>query len=83
MAAKTVALDSEAYELLRRAKRPGETFSAVVRRKLRPPSRISDLAGSLSDVPAEVWTARAREGEAHRQRDERRRRRLEGGGRGR
>lgn len=79
MVAKTIALDAEAYELLARSKRPGETFSEVVRRTLRPPSEILDLAGSLSDTPAEVWEQVTRERRAHRRRDENRRTRLESG----
>lgn len=82
VAAKTVALDAEAYELLVRAKRPGETFSEVVRRKLRPPSRISDLAGSLSEVPSGVWSEIEQERAAHRRSDSRRRRLLEQAGNG-
>lgn len=82
MVAKTIALDAEAYELLARSKRPGETFSEVVRRTLRPPSEILDLAGSLSDTPAEVWEQVTRERRAHRRRDENRRARLESGVRG-
>lgn len=77
MSAKTVALDAEAYELLLRSKRAGETFSEVVRRKLRPPSRISDLAGSLSDLPPEVWSDITRDRDAHRRSDVQRRKRLE------
>lgn len=81
MAAKTVALDSEAYALLARSKRTGETFSDVVRRELRPPSRISDLAGSLSDLPAREWEEVGRERAALRRRDAVRRKRLERGAR--
>lgn len=80
MAAKTVALDAEAYALLARAKRPGETFSEVVRRTLRPPSRISDLAGSLRELPAGAWSEVNREQRAHRRGDAERQRRLERSG---
>ncbi len=82
MASKTVALDAEAYELLVRSKRAGETFSEVVRRKLRPPSRISDLAGSLKDLAPEVWPEITREREVHRRKDaqrQNRRNRPKGG----
>lgn len=81
MAAKTIALDAEAYELLARSKRPGETFSEVVRRTLRPPSEILDLAGSLSGTPPGVWEQITRERRSHRRRDEKRRSRLESGDR--
>lgn len=80
MTAKTVALDEEAYALLVRSKRAGETFSEVVLRELRPATRISDLAGSLSDVSAREWDAVRRERAAHRRHDSARRERVERGG---
>lgn len=55
MAAKTVALDPEAYALLKQRKRGGESFSDVVRRQFHPPTKLSDLAGTLSNVPNAVW----------------------------
>lgn len=79
MAAKTVALDAEAYALLLRSKRPGETFGDVVRRTLRPPSRVSDLAGSLRDLPPKVWKDIELASAAQRRRDAVRRKRLERG----
>jgi predicted CopG family antitoxin len=78
MSAKTIALDPETYTLLRGAKRPGDSFSDVIRRQLRPPSRISDLAGALKEVPANEWKQIERTRRAARRRDERRRRAGEG-----
>jgi predicted CopG family antitoxin len=48
----TIALDREAYDALRNAKRPGESFSAVVKRLARTRRPLSEFAGSwghLSD----------------------------------
>jgi predicted CopG family antitoxin len=55
MQAKTIALDREAYELLKSKKGKDETFSDVVKRLTRPRRGISDLAGSLSNLPKSVW----------------------------
>lgn len=52
---KNITLDRETYNLLLRAKRPGETLSDVIRRELKPPPRISDLAGLLSDESMKTW----------------------------
>jgi predicted CopG family antitoxin len=80
MAAKTVALDAEAYALLLRSKRAGETFSEVVRRMLRPPSRVSELAGSLRDLPPKEWKDIERARAAQRRRDAVRKKRFDRGG---
>ena len=45
MPARTVALDEEAYDLLRRAKLKDETFSDAVKRLARPRRPLSDLPG--------------------------------------
>jgi hypothetical protein len=41
MATKTITLEIDAYEKLRRAKRPGESFTAVVRRVELPTPEFS------------------------------------------
>ncbi len=53
MASKTVALDNEAYELLRRQKRSEESFSDTVKRLARPRRPITTFAGMWKDVSDE------------------------------
>ena len=53
MSAKTVALDPEAYEMLRRHRRAGETFSKTVKRLSGPRRSILDYAGCWKDLPSE------------------------------
>ncbi len=50
MATKTVALDSEAYDLLKRQKRTEESFSDAVKRLARPRRPISSFGGMWSDM---------------------------------
>jgi predicted nucleic acid-binding protein/predicted CopG family antitoxin len=52
MPSKTVALDSEAYELLKRQRRAGETFSDTVKRLARPRRPITSFGGMWSDLSA-------------------------------
>ena len=51
MTSKTIALDPEAYDLLRRQKVEGESFSDVVRRLSRKRRSFLDFAGAWKDVP--------------------------------
>jgi predicted CopG family antitoxin len=46
---KTVGLDEESYRLLAAAKRPGESFSDVVRRLTSPSGDWRSLVGILGD----------------------------------
>jgi Uncharacterized conserved protein len=50
---KTITISLEAYEALRRLKRPGESFSDVILRLARSQPDLSELAGAWSDVPEE------------------------------
>lgn len=51
MSTKTVALDPEAYELLRKQRRAGETFSETVKRLSGRRRSILDFAGIWKDIP--------------------------------
>lgn len=53
MATKTISLEMDAYERLRRAKREGESFSGVVRRaRFGPPdARGSSILAALDELP--------------------------------
>jgi len=50
MSARTVALDDEAYLLLKRAKRSDESFSDAVKRLARTRRPLSEFAGSWADM---------------------------------
>lgn len=79
MAAKTIALDPEAYQLLRAHKRGGESFSDVVKRELRPRKSISDLVGSLSELPQSAFDDFDEMRRQEKRLDARRARHLAGG----
>ena len=78
MASKTVALDSEAYELLKRQKRTDESFSDAVKRLARPRRPLSSFAGMWRDLSAkerkELEQAYSAVQDADRRRSERIRR---------
>ncbi len=70
---KTIALDREAYELLRRKKRKGESFSETVKRIAREPRPISEFGGlwrkhlSAKEIrEIEVALTRGREADRNR-----------------
>jgi predicted CopG family antitoxin len=51
MESKNVALDTEAYDLLRKEKRRGESYSDVVKRLVRRSRSSLDFAGAWKDLP--------------------------------
>ena len=53
MPRKTIAISLDAYEALRRLKRPGESFSDVILRLAKSIPNLSELAGAWSDAPEE------------------------------
>jgi len=53
VSAKTVALDPEAYDLLRRQRRSGATLSDAVKRRSGKRRSILDFAGIWKDIPDE------------------------------
>jgi predicted CopG family antitoxin len=52
--AKTIAISDDVYQLLSRAKFPGESFSDVIRRGMKRPVKLSDIAGSKT-ISKEDW----------------------------
>ena len=77
MAAKTIALDAEAYRILARAKKPGETFSEVVKRTLRPRRPLTDFAGAWKELEKSQLRSIRKEIAAGRRSDLKRRQRLD------
>ncbi len=52
MGAKIIALDPEAYALLKAQRKRVESFSDLVKRHFRPSCRLADFAGAWSDLSA-------------------------------
>ena len=50
MAVKTITIDLEAYELLAAEKRGDESFSKVIKRRLRPACTAANLLENLDAV---------------------------------
>ena len=52
--ARTIAVSDDVYELLKRAKLEGESYSDVIRRGIRRPLKLTDIAGSRT-ITTEQW----------------------------
>jgi predicted CopG family antitoxin len=63
----TVALDRPAYELLKRAKHSGESFSDVVKRLARPRRPITDFIGIWTEIPAREFRQMEKDRRARKQ----------------
>lgn len=75
METTSIALDREAYDLLRDRKRPGESFSQVVKRLAGGRRPLSSFAGAWKEMPEktlrEIQAERKRLRELDEQRFER------------
>ena len=74
----SVALDREAYDLLRAQKRPGESFSQVVKRLARNRRPLASFVGAWKDLPEKTLREIQAERRRLRELDERRFERLLG-----
>lgn len=50
MAVKTITIDTDAYELLARAKRPGQSFSTVIKQHFGPRKTAASLLRALPSL---------------------------------
>ena len=55
MATKNIAITEDAYDLLRRYKRPGESFSEVIRNFFGKKRRLSSYCGIWENMPEAAW----------------------------
>ncbi len=72
---KTIAVDQEAYALLKSHKKRDESFSDLVKRHFRPTRKLAEFAGAWSDLStdqrADLDAERKQGREADRRRAER------------
>ncbi len=68
MAVKTITIDIDAYELLARHKRPGQSFSAVIKRHFGPRKTAATLLCALPELTLEEKTLRQIEAQVKQRR---------------
>ncbi len=59
MAVKTITIDLSAYELLKRRKREGQSFSQVIKEHFDAPKTGRDLSAALGEVSLSDQTLEA------------------------
>ena len=69
MAVKTITLDLEAYRALSRHKRPGQSFSQVIKEHFAPPKTGGDLLAVLEEVHVSEETLDAIEAQIRARRE--------------
>jgi predicted CopG family antitoxin len=79
METTSIALDREAYDLLRSQKRPGESFSQVVKRLAGTRRPLASCVGAWRDLPEKTVRGIQAERRRWRKLDEERFDRLMGG----
>ncbi|HZY69904.1 MAG TPA: antitoxin VapB family protein [Thermoplasmata archaeon] len=77
----SIALDRKAYDLLRSQKRPGESFSHVVKRVAGTRRPLASFAGVWKEIPERTIRQIHAERKRSRELDEQRFERLMKGGR--
>ena len=76
MESKTIAVDREAYALLKSHKKQGESFSDLVKRHFRPTRKLSEFVGAWSDLSSKQRADLDRERRQGREADRRRAERI-------